>query len=168
MTELTIAQLNGLTDDEAAQVMASCCRWPGWGRALARRRPYDDVAHLCQRACDLLGGLPVTELTEILSLYPPLASAYAGSSQAAVWSRGEESGISAAPPEIRAAIVEDAERYRRQFGYPFLISALGLSGLDILQQLQKRLAHSPPDEIEVSRDQLKIKAVRRLCRLVAD
>jgi OHCU decarboxylase len=163
--------LNQLSPPAAAQALAPCCRWDMWGPELAQARPFSGLDALQHAAESLLDGLPDAELVEVLNLYAPIGAATVhapigaapdGTGQAEAWSQGEESGIGAE----RADLLEFGERYRTRFGFTFLIAAAGLSGAQILAQLKQRLANEPAQELVISRDQLRVKVVKRLRRLL--
>jgi 2-oxo-4-hydroxy-4-carboxy-5-ureidoimidazoline decarboxylase len=158
--------LNAATGTEAAKVLGPCCRWPGWGDALAARRPFRDLDDLITNADAVLARLSDTQLVEVLRRYDPIGAAAPGDSQSARWSHAEEDGIRRGDA-THAALLRAGADYRDRYGYTFLIAAAGLSGEQILGALNERLGNDPATELAISRAQLSTKVHGRLRRLMA-
>jgi 2-oxo-4-hydroxy-4-carboxy-5-ureidoimidazoline decarboxylase len=60
-------------------------------------------------------------------------------SRPAGWSAAEQSGAGSASDEVRQALAEGDLAYERRLGHVFQICASGLSGQEMLDQLQARL-----------------------------
>jgi 2-oxo-4-hydroxy-4-carboxy-5-ureidoimidazoline decarboxylase len=77
------------------------------------------------------------------------------------WSRQEQSGAHQAGPDVETAQREGNAAYERKFGHVFLISASGLSAVQMLDALRTRLANPPEVERDVVRAELaKIVRIR--------
>jgi 2-oxo-4-hydroxy-4-carboxy-5-ureidoimidazoline decarboxylase len=82
------------------------------------------------------------------------------------WSAAEQSGAASAADGVRQALADGNATYERRFGHVFLICASGLSGPEMLDQLQARLGHDPDAERAVVRAELRKITQLRLAKLL--
>jgi len=82
------------------------------------------------------------------------------------WSAAEQSGAASASDGVRQALADGNLAYEQRFGHVFLICASGLSGPDMLAQLQARLGNDPEAERAVVREELLKITWLRLTKLL--
>jgi 2-oxo-4-hydroxy-4-carboxy-5-ureidoimidazoline decarboxylase len=162
-----LAWLNGLPPQAARQVLLECCSAPGWADQMAASRPYASAANAILRSAAIVAALTDAELDKALAGHPRIGERPDpghGASQAARWSRQEQSGVGADDGTIREANLE----YEQRFGHIYLVCAAGRTGEELLALLRARLHHEPADERQVVRTELQKINALRLQRLLAD
>jgi 2-oxo-4-hydroxy-4-carboxy-5-ureidoimidazoline decarboxylase len=98
------------------------------------------------------------DIAEGLDAHPRIGEGRPGES---AWSAAEQAGAAAAGEPVRQALAEGNLAYEKRFGHVFLICASGLTGQQMLDQLQARLAHDEDAErAVVRRELLKITKLR--------
>ena len=123
-------------------------------------RPFRDSAHLLACAERVADTLEPPDWLEAFAAHPEIG-ATATETATAAWSRDEQAGMSQADATLRRRMTEANAAYRTRFGFLFLICATGRTAESMLAELERRLAHEPPDEIAVAAaEQRKITALR--------
>ncbi len=103
------------------------------------------------------------DIVESLNAHPRIGDRVPAGGQSAA----EQSGAASASDQVRQALADGNLAYERRFGHVFLICASGLSGQDMLDQLQARLGHDAETERAVVREEL-LKITRlRLTKLLS-
>jgi len=96
------------------------------------------------------GVLTWDDIVESMNAHPRIG----GRVRAGGWSAAEQSGAASAGETVQRALADGNVAYEERFGHVFLICATGLSGQDMLDQLQARLRHDPDAERAVVREEL--------------
>jgi 2-oxo-4-hydroxy-4-carboxy-5-ureidoimidazoline decarboxylase len=139
-------------DAPAADVRArlrACCAADAWIEAIVAGRPYPSEAALAAASDTATARLSDTGLAQALAGHPRIGSAPPGRSAAgspADWSRREQSGVSGADADTRAALADANAAYERRFGHVYLVCAIGLSAAELLAICRSRLGNSPEAE----------------------
>jgi 2-oxo-4-hydroxy-4-carboxy-5-ureidoimidazoline decarboxylase len=77
------------------------------------------------------------------------------------WSLIEQAGVSSAGPDVRDRLAAANREYEARFGYIFIVCATGKSAEEMLALLERRMTHSPGDELAIAaEEQRKITRLR--------
>ena len=161
-----LAAFNSASPAAAEQDVLSCCASRSFARAIAAGRPYPDLDALRAAIDTSFAGLTPGDIDEAMSAHPRIGERHTdrsreGRSREGGWSRSEQSGAAAASEAVRQALAAGNLAYEKRFGQVFLICATGLSGEDMLAQLQARLRNDlSAERIVVHRELLKITHLR--------
>jgi OHCU decarboxylase len=161
---VTLAQLDTISEAEAAFKLAACCGSSKWVAGMVSRRPFGSREKLLASADEIGLTLQSSDWLEAFAHHPRIGerqSASSVSSIAADWSMGEQSASTKASQDTRAALLEANAEYEKRFGMIFVIFASGRSADDILTALRERLVNEPDAEIFIAaREQRKITRLR--------
>ncbi len=157
---VNLAAFNSASRARAEAEVLACCESTAFAREVAGGRPYADAATLLAASDAAIQELTWNDILESLNAHPRIGDRTTGQSAA------EQSGAAAAGEQVRRALAEGNIAYEKRFGYIFLICASGLSGQDMLTQLQARLGNEPEAEQAVVRMELaKITRLRMTKRI---
>jgi len=160
---VSLAHWNKLTTAEAAEEILPCCGSRRWAHALARSRPFPDVAALLAAADDVWRGLDPSDWNEAFSSHPRIGEKKAldsATARSAQWSSEEQSGV--AKSECIQDHLKDANRrYEERFGKIYIVCATGKSAEEMLAILNKRLDNDEAAELyEAAEQQRQITQLR--------
>lgn len=134
------------------------------------RRPFTDTTALHQAADDLWWRLTPEDWLEAFSHHPRIGDRQlrGAAEDNRAWSSGEQAGASRASSEVQQALIDGNRRYEARFGHVFLICASGLSGQQMLAELERRLGNEAAEELRhAAGEQAKITRLR-LDKLTAE
>jgi len=163
--------LNELSARAAQQALLDCCSAPRWAEQMAAARPYASAQDAIRQSGAIVAALTVTDLSEALAGHPRIGErpdTRDSSTQAAGWSRREQSGVDADDGETKRALAQGNLEYEQRFGHIYLVCASGRTGKELLNVLRGRLQNKPDDEWQVVRSELQKITALRLQRLLAD
>ena len=146
----SLATFNAASPETAERDVLACCASGSFARMLVGGRPYRDQAALQGAVSAAFKALTWDDIVESMNAHPRIGDRVA----AGGWSAAEQSGAASASDGVRQALADGNLAYEQRFGYVFLICASGLSGPDMLAQLQARLGHDPDAERAVVREEL--------------
>ena len=150
------------------ELLRTCNAAPRFAADVLAGRPYPDAEALVARAEAVARSLPWDEVTRALAAHPRIGDRVEGASAEAQASRREQSSMSDADAEVRAALVEGNRAYEERFDHVFLIRAAGRSPREMLAELRRRLANDVETErAEVTEQLAQITALRLKGLLVA-
>jgi 2-oxo-4-hydroxy-4-carboxy-5-ureidoimidazoline decarboxylase len=159
-----VATLDAFNDepaDQAVQALRACNTAPRFAAEVAAGRPYRDVETLVHRAEEVARSLPWDDVAIALAAHPRIGDRVEGSSAEAESSRQEQSSMSDADDDVRAALVEGNKAYEDRFDHVFLIRASGRSPEEMLAELRRRLDNDEETErAEVTEQLAQITALR--------
>ncbi len=159
-----MADLDALNSDPpetAAERLRACNAAPRFVAEMLAGRPYRDADALVARAERVARALPWDEVSLALAAHPRIGDRVEGSSAEAQASRREQSSMSDADAEVRAALVDGNRAYEERFDHVFLIRAAGRSPGEMLAELRRRLGNDVEDErAEVTEQLAQITALR--------
>jgi 2-oxo-4-hydroxy-4-carboxy-5-ureidoimidazoline decarboxylase len=153
----TLAAFNAASPQAAERDVLACCASGSFAKLIADGRPYADSAAVAAAVDAAFGTLSWDDIVESMNAHPRIGDRTPGGG----WSAAEQSGAASASDQVRLALAEGNVAYENRFGHVFLICATGLSGQEMLTQLEARLGHD--DEAEravVRRELLKITKLR--------
>ena len=161
---LTVAALDDFNSEPAetaAEALRACNAAPRFAGEVLAGRPYPDTEAAVARAEEVTRALPWEEVALALAAHPRIGDQVAGSSAEAEASRREQSSMSDADAEVRAALVKGNRAYEERFDHVFLIRAAGRSPGEMLAELRRRLANDVETErAEVTEQLAQITALR--------
>jgi len=152
-----VAALDRAPAADAAAMLRPACASTRWIRRLVDGRPHGTLDRLIAASDAAIGALSWPDIEEALAAHPKIgnrAPSGAGEDQEVAWSRQEQAGAAAAPPDVQAALRAGNLAYETRFGHIFLICATGQSAPGMLAALRQRLGNEPGAEREIVRDEL--------------
>jgi 2-oxo-4-hydroxy-4-carboxy-5-ureidoimidazoline decarboxylase len=158
----TLAAFNAAAPEAAERDVLACCASRSFAKTIVAGRPYRDPDALQDAVNAAFTALNWDDIAESMNAHPRIGDRVPSGG----WSAGEQSGAASASETVRQALVDGNVAYEERFGYVFLICATGLSGQDMLDQLQVRLGHDPEAERAVVREELLKITQLRLAKLL--
>ena len=153
----TLAAFNAASPQAAERDVLACCASRSFAKLIADGRPYRDPAELQAAVDAAFSTLSWDDIVESMNEHPRIGERTPGGG----WSAAEQSGAASAGDQVRQALAEGNVSYEQRFGHVFLICASGLSGQEMLTQLQARLGNDAEAErAVVRRELLKITRLR--------
>jgi 2-oxo-4-hydroxy-4-carboxy-5-ureidoimidazoline decarboxylase len=156
-----LAAFNTATPAAAEQDLLACCASKSFARAITAGRPYRDPAALRAAVDTTFAALSWDDIVESMNAHPRIGDRGSDGQSAS-----EQSGAASASDGVRQALADGNAAYEGRFGHVFLICASGLSGPEMLGQLQARLSNDPDAERPVVREELRKITQLRLARLL--
>ena len=148
---VTLGSFNAAPAQDAERTVLACCASGTFAKMIAAGRPYPDPIALLAAVDAAFEALSWDDIVEAMSEHPRIGDrAVRGGMSAA-----EQSGAAAASDEVRRGLADGNLAYEQRFGHVFLICASGLSGQEMLGQLQARLENDEEAERTVVRDELR-------------
>ena len=162
---MTLAELNGLPNEEISKQLAACCGASNWVSLLLKQMPFATEKELVQKAervwyetCGEKDWLEAfthhPKIGDINSLKEKFASTQhlAGN---------EQSAVNTAPQEIIEKLAALNQEYETKFGFIFIVCATGKSAAEMLRLLEDRIANSYEEELAIAMgEQHKISILR--------
>ena len=153
--------LNEQPAEQATEALRACNAAPSFAAAVLAARPYPSVEALVARAEEVARALPWDEVATALAAHPRIGDRVEGSSAEAQASRREQSSMSGADDDVRAALIEGNRAYEQRFDHVFLIRAAGRSPQEMLAELRRRLDNDEAAErAEVTEQLAQITGLR--------
>jgi 2-oxo-4-hydroxy-4-carboxy-5-ureidoimidazoline decarboxylase len=163
---LTLAELNALPADAAAERFRSCCGSSRWVEAMMLGRPFANPGALLAAADAAWDATGPADWDEAFAHHPRIGEAAASvpvSEAARAWSAGEQRAAAGGSPATRAALAEATRAYERRFGRIYLVCAAGRSAEELVADLRTRMRNEPERERAVAaEEQRKITRLRLL------
>lgn len=162
-----VEAFNSLPAVRLEEDLRACCAAPGWGAAVAAKRPFRERLEIIAAADAAARALSWDEVRLGLSAHPRIGERAAGASKEAAWSRREQSTAAGGADELtKAALVDANKAYEEKFGHVFLIFASGRTQEEILAAARDRLANDEETERVIVADELRKIALMRLERVL--
>ena len=164
-----LAWLNQLPAEAAQTELLACCSSGRWAERMVRGRPYTSLDDVLRRSDAEIAGLSEAGLQTALAGHPRIGEGAepAGGSQAAAWSRQEQSGMRDADEETRRELEELNLAYEQRFGHVYLVCASGRRAAELLALLRARLHNDEETEWRVVNSELQQITQIRLRELLA-
>jgi len=168
---LSLAQLNKLSTDDAAEAFRQCCAADACIDNMVAARPYTSLDAVLEQADQHWAKMDEAHLLEAFSAHPQIGNVatlrakYASTKQLAA---GEQAAVSTADDATLQTLARDNNAYLEKFGFIFIVCATGKSAQEMLALLQARLPNSRAEELKnAAEEQRKITALR-LRKLIED
>jgi 2-oxo-4-hydroxy-4-carboxy-5-ureidoimidazoline decarboxylase len=146
----TLAAFNAASPQAAERDMLACCHSRSFAKLIADGRPYRNAAELQAAVDAAFSALSWDDIVESMNAHPRIGERTPGGG----WSAAEQSGAASASDQVREALADGNLTYEQRFGHVYLICASGLSGQEMLTQLQARLGNDTETERAVVRGEL--------------
>ena len=147
--------------ETAAELLRTCNAAPRFAAEVLAGRPYPSADALMARAEEAARALPWDEVARALAAHPRIGDRVGGSSAEAQASRREQSSMTDADADVKAALVDGNRAYEARFDHVFLIRAAGRSPQEMLAELRRRLDNDVATErAEVTEQLAQITALR--------
>ena len=162
----TLAKLNAMDRDEFARVVGPVFEHSPWIAAEAwAYRPFENFDRLHRTLCDMVWLSPNARQVELIRAHPELAGRAALTPESA----GEQAGagLGRLSREGAAELQELNRKYRKRFGFPFVICARLNRKEAILAACAERLHNTPQEELRIALEEIAKIARLRLEDLVA-
>ncbi len=162
MNELA-TRLDGLSREGVEAALSRCCGAQRWVEGMVARRPWKTNEALFAAADEIWRGLSPEDWREAFSHHPRIGERKATASPAATraWSADEQAGATGSSSLVQDRLALLNRRYDERFGHVFLICASGLSGEEMLAELERRLEQDPAAELaQAAAEQAKITRLR--------
>lgn len=166
-----IARLNAMPADELATQLRACCGSTAWVERMIARRPWPSAEALLAACDDVCRTLGREDWLEAFAHHPRLGESRAAVEQdarARGWSAREQSGMSDAASEVRAALAAANAAYEARFGFICIICATGRDSEELLAITRARLGNDPKIELRIAAEEQRKITRLRLQRLFHD
>lgn len=158
---MNLAELDQLTESEAAEKLLACCGSTRWARAMAAARPFKNQLNLEALASQTFWRLDSTDWLEAFSQHPKIGE----KGKVSQWSAQEQSGMNSAAEQMAERLAELNREYFDKFGFIFIVCATGKSAAEMLSLLEARLGNEKEDELRIAaaeQDKITILRLRKL------
>lgn len=158
MADLTIANFNSMTGEEAVACLKRLCGAAAWCHGMSIARPVESLDAIHRTADRMFDDLGESDWREAFAAHPKLGDLtslrmkYAGNRE---WSGGEQAGVGQAAEETLRALARLNAEYEAKFGYIFILCATGKSAAQMLEALRARLPHAPEQELPIAVAELR-------------
>ncbi len=161
---MNLETINAWTVAQASESFRRCCGSSRWYQAMARLRPFESEGALYQAADRIWRELGPSDWLEAFASHPKIGAREAPRPEHAAtadWSANEQAGAAPAQADVLQALEQANREYEARFGHIFIVCATGKSAEEMLAILERRLSHSPEDEIKLAAaEQAKITKIR--------
>lgn len=157
----SLAAFNAAPADAAERDVLACCASSSFAKTIVGGRPYVNPDVLGAAVGTAFKALTWGDILESMDAHPRIGDRTEGVSAA------EQAGAAAAGDAVRQALASGNVAYEKRFGHVFLICASGLSGPEMLDQLQVRLGNDDDAEQAVVRQELEKITRLRMARLLS-
>ncbi|XP_042479417.1 uric acid degradation bifunctional protein TTL isoform X2 [Macadamia integrifolia] len=144
----------------------ACCGSTAFAREMAAIAPFVSFEQAVEAAREIwFNKVDVNGWLEAFAAHPQIGDSKSGnqkSETSAQWSKGEQStALATATDSTLQELFEWNSRYRKKFGFVFLICASGRSTPEVIAELKKRYPNRPIVEFEnAAQEQMKITELR--------
>jgi 2-oxo-4-hydroxy-4-carboxy-5-ureidoimidazoline decarboxylase len=156
-----LAAFNAAPAEAAERDALACCASESFAKAITGGRPYQSLDALGAGIDAAFKALTWDDILKSMEAHPRIGDRTEGVSAA------EQAGAATAGGAVRQALAAGNAAYEKRFGHVFLICASGLSGQEMLDELQARLENDQEAERAVVRRELEKITRLRMTRLLS-
>lgn len=167
--EVSVAELNAMSDANASKLFSDCCGSSRWVSGMLARRPFGSRAGVLSTADEIWRSLDQDDWREAFSHHPRIGerkSAVPLSDRGSAWAAGEQSGVERAKGDVRAELAAANRDYEQRFGYTYIVFATGKSAEEMLALARERLKNDPDAELRAAAEEQRKITRLRLDKLV--
>lgn len=149
-------RIEAAPEDEARQLLRTCCGAGPWVERMLVRRPFGSVEAALDAAREEWFALSADDWLEAFNHHPRIGDRDALRRKFAATralSEREQSGVSGASEDVLAALLEGNREYEARFGYIFIVCATGKTAAEMLALLRARLPNDPQTEIRIAAEE---------------
>uniref|UniRef100_A0A2M4CUY6 2-oxo-4-hydroxy-4-carboxy-5-ureidoimidazoline decarboxylase n=1 Tax=Anopheles darlingi TaxID=43151 RepID=A0A2M4CUY6_ANODA len=163
-SKLSLEQVNALVPGKFHKTFENVIEcWPEAAIFCSALLPFKSLPALIHAFENYIERLPSESKLKILRLYPDLAGKLLDSKELSTDSSIEHNsaGLDNLAAEDKAKLNEYNERYKAQFGFPFIVCVREASKFEtILRSVTERINNSIDQELEIA-----VGEVKKICRL---
>lgn len=161
----SLSEINQMSEKEFVTAFGAVFEeTPEIAAQASQKRPFEEVAQLYEAMMAEVEGMSSEEKLRLIRVHPDLGSK-AKMAEASVEEQAGV-GLDRLTPEEYERFQELNQRYKSQFGFPFIVAVKHHTKETILQAFEERLQHSPEVERESAIAQIKEIARLRLNSLI--
>ncbi|MBX3314515.1 MAG: 2-oxo-4-hydroxy-4-carboxy-5-ureidoimidazoline decarboxylase [Actinobacteria bacterium] len=165
MEALEIDAIDAMSTDDAALLLGDVLEdAPDLARLVVDRRPFGSVDGLVAAFDAVLDGLDPERALVLLRAHPELGSR--APMAAASVDEQASAGLTDAEEELRTRLATANQAYRERFGFPFVLAMRGRTAVEVLPELERRVANDPDVELAAALAQVREIARLRIGLLV--
>ena len=157
---MTLAELNALTPDRAAEALRACCGASRWVSAMVARRPFTSVDDVFAAADSEWKRMGPDDWHEAFSHHPRIGERAAG------WAAGEQASVATAGSTVQEQLGDVNRAYEQKFGHIYIVCATGKSADELLSIARARLSNPPSAELRIAADEQRKITQLRLRKLL--
>lgn len=161
---MSLADFHRLDEESARAKLLECCHCEAWAEALAKERPYKNLAQLKKAGEQIFLSLGEHEWLEAFAGHPrigdlaSLRSKYSATQELAA---GEQSGMGGAGEGVLRELQQLNLDYEKKFGFIFIVFASGKNAGEMLAILKSRINNDRQQELRnAAVEQNKITSLR--------
>ena len=146
-------RIDGASDDEARELLRTCCGAAHWVDRMLARRPFITAAAALAAAREEWFALSPDDWREAFGQHPRIGdreSLRQKLEASRELSEREQSGAIGASDEVLTALLQANRDYEAKFGYIFIVCATGRTAEEMLAILRARLLNEPAVEIHIA------------------
>ena len=159
-----LARWNALPRVEAEREILACCGSRTWAASMASKRPIRDEASLLAASEVAWQELREADWLEAFRSHPRIGETRAentGPAQSSAWSAQEQQKAATGDEAVKMALMWGNREYEQKFGRIFIVCATGISAIEILEILRRRLHNDEATELrQAAEEQRKIMHLR--------
>jgi 2-oxo-4-hydroxy-4-carboxy-5-ureidoimidazoline decarboxylase len=153
MAELTLDTLNQADDERFVAELGGIYEHSPWvAERVTSERPFDSVEALQTAMQTAVDDASREQKLELLRAHPDLGD------QTGITDASQEeqasAGLDDLSPEMYEAFQRLNDRYREQFGFPFIMAVKDESPAAIKQAMERRVDHSETEEFQTALEQV--------------
>ncbi|XP_045763409.1 2-oxo-4-hydroxy-4-carboxy-5-ureidoimidazoline decarboxylase-like [Maniola jurtina] len=163
MGKLSVSEVNSMRDEQFEWVFRNVIELrPAAAACVREQRPFTDASDLCAAFHKYLDELSVECKLQVLKSHPDLAGRLAAEGELTQESTEEQrkAGLNELTVEQKAVMDSRNERYKKKFGFPFIICARENKIQSIIEGLNTRYNNILEQEIQIG-----IHEVKKICKL---
>lgn len=161
---ITVSQLDEMSQEEAAPLLADCCASGRWVRMMLARRPFRSGDAVFFAADTFWNSLTSRDRLEAFSHHPRIGEKngeMAQGEKGTAWSAAEQSGLDRVDLTRKRELADINREYEERFGYIYIVCAAGKTAEELIGVARARLGNNPARELVVaSEEQRKIMRLR--------
>ncbi|MDT0302102.1 2-oxo-4-hydroxy-4-carboxy-5-ureidoimidazoline decarboxylase [Streptomonospora wellingtoniae] len=161
-----LARVNALAPEEFRAEFGRCLEVDRWVEGLHFRRPFGSRSELLDAADRIARTLTEDEVAAALARHPRIGEPAGGAETEAGWSRGEQSGFTAAEAGLRERFAAVQADYERRFDRIYLVCAANRSARELLDDLTARMGNDAATEERVVAGELRRIALQRVGKVL--
>ncbi|UXI68679.1 2-oxo-4-hydroxy-4-carboxy-5-ureidoimidazoline decarboxylase [Tahibacter amnicola] len=166
---MTLDDINRLDADTFTVYLGGVYEHSPWvARQVSLQRPFASCEALQQAMARCVALASDAARLTLIRAHPQLAGKAAIRGELTPSSSAEQrgAGLDLCTPEEYAQITHLNDAYQAKFGFPFILAVRGHTRQSVIEQMQRRLAREPEDELTEALEQIDRIAQLRLADLV--
>jgi 2-oxo-4-hydroxy-4-carboxy-5-ureidoimidazoline decarboxylase len=152
----TVAELDAMSESEAAEALRACCGSSRWVDAMTARRPFRSRDALFKAADEEWSRTNEKDWLEAFSHHPRI-----GDRSTKGWAAGEQQGAQNATLTVQDELARINREYEDKFGHIYIVCATGKTADEMLAIAKSRMSNDRETELRTAaEEQRKIMQIR--------